>query len=214
MAPSLPWCIRRSRSSRCLSNVGPGVRLVSLGLVLRPLASPGPDREFLALWAVFWGADSEFEVRFSKLGRLASFNNVCKKAEFEFRIVSVFFVDQFHNRWLPNQIASDFHVICGQWKLRSRSFWRCNFHLNPAGSDRVDSNFGIAWQNQWSDPKVFFFGGGHPDPRSIDQKFAWCLSTKQVDLKWPAIRIRFENSYWLKTVDQFDTSYLSVIETA
>ena len=73
MAPSLPWCIRRSRSSRCPSNVGPGVRLVSLGLVLRPLASPGPDREFLALWPVFWGADSEFEVRFSKFGHLASF---------------------------------------------------------------------------------------------------------------------------------------------
>ena len=41
--------------------------------VLVTQASPGPDREFLALWEVFWGAEFEFEVRFSKFGRLGHF---------------------------------------------------------------------------------------------------------------------------------------------
>jgi len=149
MAPSLPWCIRRSRSSRCPSNVGLGVRLMSLGLVLRPLASAGPDREFLALWAVFLGR--WFQIR----GPFFEIRTSCQKAESKFRIVSASFVDKFHNRWLSNQIASDFDDICGQWKLTSRSFWRF-FCLNPARSDRVDSNYGIAWQNQWSDQKVVF----------------------------------------------------------
>ena len=59
--------------------MGPGARLMSSGLVLRPLAFPDPDREFLALGAVFWGADSEFEVRFSKFGHLASFKMYTKR---------------------------------------------------------------------------------------------------------------------------------------
>ena len=60
--------------------MGPGGRLIAFGLVLRPLASPGPNREFLALWAVFWGADSEFEVRFSKFGHLAGFKMYTKSS--------------------------------------------------------------------------------------------------------------------------------------
>ena len=40
------------------------------GPVLLCPGFPGLENGFLALWAVFWGAESEFEVRFSKFVRL------------------------------------------------------------------------------------------------------------------------------------------------
>ena len=39
-------------------------RRTVFGRVLLSPAFPGLENGFLALWAVFWGAESEFEVRF------------------------------------------------------------------------------------------------------------------------------------------------------
>ena len=72
MAPSLPWCIRRSRGAECTSESTPHVRQNARVPVLRNPASPGLAETALALWAVFSGAESEFEVRFDQLGHLGS----------------------------------------------------------------------------------------------------------------------------------------------
>ena len=54
-------------------------RQTVFGPVLFCPGFPGLENGFLALWAVFWGADSEFEVRFSKFGHLASFKMYTKR---------------------------------------------------------------------------------------------------------------------------------------
>ena len=51
------------------------------GPVLLCPGFPGLENGFLALWAVFWGAESEFEVRFSKFGRLGFCEFSMKKTD-------------------------------------------------------------------------------------------------------------------------------------
>ena len=70
VAPSLPWCIRRSRGAEWSSESTPSGRQKARVPVLRTQASPGLENGLLALWAVFSGAESEFEVRFDQLGHL------------------------------------------------------------------------------------------------------------------------------------------------
>ena len=70
MAPRLPWCIGRSRRRQW----GAHGRLTAFYPVLLSPASPGLANGSLVLWlwAVFWGAESEFEVRLFRFGRLGN----------------------------------------------------------------------------------------------------------------------------------------------
>ena len=91
--------------------MGPGGRLIAFGQVLRPLASLGPNREFLGLWAVFWGADSEFEVRFSKFGHLASFKMYMKRTNSNLESFRLFLSTNFITGGYPirsHQISTAF----------------------------------------------------------------------------------------------------------
>ena len=91
--------------------MGPCGRLIAFGLVLRTLASPGPNREFLAVWAIFWSADSEFEVRFSKFGHLASFKMYTKRRNSNLESFRLFLSTNFITGGYPirsHQISTAF----------------------------------------------------------------------------------------------------------